>query len=402
MKFGIFYELQCPRPWEPDTEHKLYQNALSQVELADKLGYHYAWEVEHHFLEEYSHSPQPEVFLAAASQRTKQIRLGHGIIQLTSNHPARVAEKVACLDLVSNGRVEFGMGEGASITELGPFDRQMEDKRAVWEDAVRCVLPMFKDGGWEYDGPYFKFPLRNVLPKPIQKPHPPLWVACSQLETIEMAGRCGIGALGFQFLSADMANAWVHAYYNSFVLRQKKLADYQSNCNIAMVSYFMCAETDEEARRRADGVTFFQFSLAYYSNSRNRERAAPGTVSLWEEYLKWKIANPELAEKALTGGLIGSPETIRKKLRRFETSHVDQIILLNQAGKNSHPHICESLEMFASEVMPEFTAKEPEHQEWKRKVLSREIELEDIDTTPYKTRAGVGKGVAIGNLAAAE
>ncbi len=401
MKFGIFYELQCPRPWEADTEQKLYQNALSQVELADKLGYHYAWEVEHHFLEEYSHSPQPEVFLAAASQRTKQIRLGHGIIQLTTNHPARVAEKVACLDLVSNGRVEFGMGEGASITELGPFDRQMENKQAVWEDGVRCVLPMFKDGGWEYDGPYFKFPLRNVLPKPVQKPHPPLWVACSQLETIEMAGRCGIGALGFQFLSAEMANAWVHAYYNSFVLRQSKLADYQSNCNIAMVSYFMCAETDEEARRRADGVTFFQFSLAYYSNSRNRECAAPGTVSLWEEYLKWKIANPELAEKALFGGLVGSPETIRRKLRRFETSHVDQIILLNQAGKNSHPHICESLEMFAAEVMPEFTAKEPEHQEWKRKVLAREIELDDIDTTPFKQRAGVGRGVAIDKLATA-
>ena len=116
MKFGIFYELQCPRPWEQFTERDLYQNALTQVELADKLGYHYAWEVEHHFLEEYSHSPQPEVFLAAASQRTKNIRLGHGIIQLTTNHPARVAEKVACLDLVSNGRVEFGMGEGASIT----------------------------------------------------------------------------------------------------------------------------------------------------------------------------------------------------------------------------------------------------------------------------------------------
>ena len=130
---------------------------------------------------------------------------------------------------------------------------------------MRCILPMFTHEGWEYDGPYFKFPLRNVLPKPVQKPHPPLWVACSQLETIELAGRCGIGALGFQFLSAEMAHAWVHAYYNSFVKRQQKLADYQSNCNIAMVSYFMCAETDEEARRRADGVTFFQFSLAYYS-----------------------------------------------------------------------------------------------------------------------------------------
>ena len=401
MKFGIFYELQLPRPWGPDDERQLYQNALSQVELADRLGYDYAWEVEHHFLEEYSHSPQPEVFLAAASQRTKNIRLGHGIIQLPTNHPARVAEKVACLDLVSNGRVEFGMGEGASITELGPFDRQMEDKQAVWEDAVRCILPMFTHEGWEYDGPYFKFPLRNVLPKPVQKPHPPLWVACSQLPTIELAGRCGIGALGFQFLSAEMAHAWVHAYYNAYVKRQQKLCDYQSNCNIAMVSYFMCAETDEEARRRSEGVTFFQFALAYYSGSRNRERAAPGTVSLWEEYLAWKKANPERAERSVQGGLIGSPETIRRKLHRFAQSKIDSIILLNQAGRNRHDHICESLELFAEKVMPEFHAMEPEHWAWKQRVLSREIELEEIDTTPYRERIGVGKGVTIDRLVAA-
>jgi len=400
MKFGVFYEMQLPRPWGQNDERWLYQNALSQVELADKLGYDYAWEVEHHFLEEYSHSSQPEIFLAAASQRTKHIRLGHGIIQLTTNHPARVAEKVASLDLVSNGRVEFGMGEGGSITEIGPFDRAMEEKRPVWEDAVRAIMPMFKDGGCEYDGPYFKFPLRNVLPKPVQKPHPPLWVACSQLETIEMAGRRGIGALGFQFLSADMAHAWVHAYYNSFIKRQEKLGDYQSNCNIAMVSYFMCAETDEEARRRADGVTFFQFSLAYYSGSRNRVRAAPGTVSLWDEYNKWKRENPEAADRALRGGLIGSPDTIRRKLHRFKESNVDSIILLNQAGRNTHEHICESLELFAKEVMPEFHALEPGHQAWKQKVLSGEIQLEDIDTTPFKERQGVGKGVTIDRLVA--
>jgi alkanesulfonate monooxygenase SsuD/methylene tetrahydromethanopterin reductase-like flavin-dependent oxidoreductase (luciferase family) len=402
MKFGIFYELQLPRPWGPDDERQLYQNALSQVELADRLGYDYAWEVEHHFLEEYSHSPQPEVFLAAASQRTKNIRLGHGIIQLPTNHPARVAEKVACLDLVSNGRVEFGMGEGASITELGPFDRQMENKQEVWEDAVRCILPMFTHEGWQYDGPYFKFPLRNVLPKPVQKPHPPLWVACSQLPTIELAGRCGIGALGFQFLSADMAHAWVHAYYNAFTRRQQKLCDYESNCNIAMVSYFMCAETDEEARRRAEGVTFFQFSLAYYSGSRNRERPPPGTVSLWQEYQAWKRANPERAERSVQGGLIGSPETIRRKLHRFAQSKVDSIILLNQAGRNRHEHICESLELFAEKVMPEFHAMETEHQAWKQQVLNREIELEEIDTTPFRERGGVGKGVTIDRLVAAE
>jgi len=136
MKFGIFYEMQLPRPWAVDDERTLYQNALGQVELADKLGYDYAWQVEHHFLEEYSHSPQPEVFLAAASQRTKNIRLGHGIIQLTTNQPHRVAERVATLDLISGGRVEFGMGEGAGPAELHPFGVRVRDKRDRWEEAV--------------------------------------------------------------------------------------------------------------------------------------------------------------------------------------------------------------------------------------------------------------------------
>ncbi len=388
MKFGIFYELQLPRPWGEDDERSLYQNALDQIELADKLGYDHAWEVEHHFLEEYSHSPAPEVFLGAASQRTKRIRLGHGIVQLTTNHPARVAERIACLDLVSNGRVEFGIGEGASITELGGFDRAMEDKRLVWEDAVRCILPMFTHEGWEYHGPYFDFPLRNVLPKPVQRPHPPLWVACSQLETIEMAGRRGMGALGFQFLSADAAHAWVHAYYNAFTRRQELLTEHHTNPNIALVSYFMCAPTDEEARARADGVTFFQFALRFYAAAQGRERARPGTVNLWDEYNAWKRANPEAAARAISGGLVGSPETLRRKLRRFETSHVDQIILLNQAGRNRHDHICESLELFAREVMPEFQGHEPAHQAWKRDVLNGTIQLEELDTTPHRDRFG--------------
>src|SRR3974390_1107378 len=121
MRFGIFYEHQLPRPWEPDSEHRLLKDALEQIELADRLGFDYLWEVEHHFLEEYSHSSAPEVFLAAASQRTSRIRIGHGIVQLPFgfNHPARVAERIATLDLISDGRVEFGTGESSSGMELG-------------------------------------------------------------------------------------------------------------------------------------------------------------------------------------------------------------------------------------------------------------------------------------------
>jgi alkanesulfonate monooxygenase SsuD/methylene tetrahydromethanopterin reductase-like flavin-dependent oxidoreductase (luciferase family) len=388
MKFGIFYELQLPRPWEPGSEARLYHNALDQLELADGLGYDFAWEVEHHFLEEYSHSPAPEVFLAAASQRTKNIRLAHGIMQLTTTHPTRCAERIAALDILSRGRLEFGTGESASITELEPFGVAYDEKRAIWEEAIRAIIPMFGDGGCEHHGTYFHMPLRNVVPKPVQKPHPPLWVACSQLDTIAMAGRRGLGALAFQFLSAGAAHAWVHAYYNAFTKRLDKLADYQVNPNIALTSYFMCAETDEEARRRADGIPFFQFALRFYGQSANRERPPPGAVNLWDEYEKWKRANPEGLARALSGGLIGSPETLRRKLRRFETSHIDQVILLNQAGKNTHEHICESLELFAREVMPEFHARIPEQQAWKEKVLNREIELEEIDTAPFHDRYG--------------
>ncbi|MCS5637223.1 MAG: LLM class flavin-dependent oxidoreductase [Myxococcota bacterium] len=381
MKFGIFYEHQLPRPWTDDAEYQLLQNSLDEVELADRLGYDYAWEVEHHFLEEYSHSSAPEVFLAAASQRTQQIRLAHGIIQLTTNHPARVAERVSTLDLLSHGRVEFGIGEGSSITELHPFDRRFRDKREVWEDAVRAIIPMFSSKACEYHGKFFDFPLRNVLPKPLQKPHPPLWVACSQIETIEMAGKRGMGALGFQFVSAEAAEAWVNAYYNSYVKRLEKLADYATNPNIAVVSGFMCAETDEEAYRKSDGWTFFQFALRFYATHGVIE---PGSVSLWDEYLKWR-ETPKGKEQRKTG-LIGSPDTLREKLLKFEASNVDQVILLNQAGNNTHEDICDSLKLFAQEVMPEFQARDAEHQEWKKAVLASEVELPEIDTEPHNLR----------------
>jgi alkanesulfonate monooxygenase SsuD/methylene tetrahydromethanopterin reductase-like flavin-dependent oxidoreductase (luciferase family) len=388
MKFGIFYELQLPRPWQPGDEHRLYQNALQQIELADRLGYDHAWQVEHHFLEEYSHSPSPETFLAAASQRTRNIRLGHGIYQLTTNHPARIAERTASLDLLSNGRVELGMGESASITELEPFGVNMDNKREIFEEAVRALIPMFKDAPTEHHGKYFDMPLRMVIPKPLQKPHPPLWVACSQLETLAKVGEWGMGALGFQFVSADAAHAWVHAYYNAFVKRQNKLADYRTNPNIALVSFFMCAKTDEEARERADGDTFFQFALRFYAAAPGRRRPPAGTVNMWDEYHKWKQANPDAHAAALRGGLIGSPDTIRKKLRKFQSSNIDQVVLLNQAGRNVHEHICESLELFAKEVMPEFQGAHPELLKWKEKVLNREIELEEIDTSAFTDRYG--------------
>jgi hypothetical protein len=132
------------------------------------------------------------------------------------------------------------------------------------------------------------------------------------------------------------------------------------------------------------------FSSRCGFSARRRDASGPDpyTVNIWDEYNKWKAENPEAAARAILGGLIGSPDTIRRKLRRFRSSNIDQVILLNQAGRNTHEHICESLELFAREVMPEFHADEPAHQEWKRKVLGHEIELEEIDTQPFRDRFG--------------
>ena len=378
MKFGVFYELQLPRPWHEHAEYELMQNALVQIELADQLGYDYAWQTEHHFLEEYSHASAPEVFLAAASQRTKKIRLGHGIIQLTTNQPQRVAERVATLDLISGGRVEFGMGEGAGPAELHPFNVRVRDKRERWEEAVRAIIPMFTRTDWEFHGQYHDFVARNVVPKPLQKPHPPLWVACSNIQTIAEAGAWGMGALGFSFVSPDAAMAWVHRYYNMLLNRPNRLTDYPLNPNVAIVNGFMCAPTDEEALERASGWTFFIFALSHYG----REGiAAPGTGNLWEAFQTWR--ETDKAKAALSNGLIGSPATIRKRLRQFQAAHVDQVILLNQAGKTTHADICDSLRLFAEQVMPEFHDGEAAHAIWKQAVLKRDIVLEELDTTPY-------------------
>ena len=249
MKFGIFYEHQLPRPWKENDELKLYQDALDQVELADNLGIDYVREVEHHFLEEYAHYSAPEVFLAACSQPTKNIRLGHGIKLMPPNynHPARVAEEVATLDLVSNGRVEFGTGESSSLAELGGFKIPVEEKRNQWLEAVEQTCNMMAMEPYPgYEGKYFSMPCRNVVPKPMQRPHPPLWVACSNRETIKLAAKLGIGALTFAFVDPDEAKLWVDDYYR--ILKEECIPiGHSINPNIAMVTSFGCHQDHDEA-----------------------------------------------------------------------------------------------------------------------------------------------------------
>ncbi|MFY9587105.1 MAG: LLM class flavin-dependent oxidoreductase, partial [Actinomycetota bacterium] len=392
MRFSLFYEHQLPRPWDPDAERRLYQDALEQVEIADRVGFDIVWEVEHHFMEEYSHSSAPEVFLAAASQRTQRIRLGHGIVQVPHgvNHPARVAERIATLDLVSNGRVEFGTGESSSAAELGGFGVVRTDKRAMWEDAMQAITRMFVEepfAGWESH--YLRMPPRNVVPKPVQKPHPPLWVACSRRETIHFAARNGIGALSFSFVEPEDAGEWVAEYYRLLESDECVPVGFSVNPNVAVVLPMMCHQDEQTAIDRGiDGAHFFGYALAHYYGITPHE---PGVTSLWEEFQEGRnIAgyareviladDAPLAVKVFRGalgsmrGAVGTPAQIAELCRRYEAVGVDQIGFVLQAGTNKHEDICEALELFGKEVIPQFAEEREEGERAKAERLAPFIE----------------------------
>jgi len=373
MRFGIFYEHQLPRPWGPESEHTLLRDALEQIELADRSGIDYVWEVEHHFLEEYSHSSAPEVFLAAASQRTRQIRLGHGIVQAPSavNHPARIAERIATLDLVSDGRVEFGTGEASSAAELGGFGVPRDAKRAMWEETLDVVTRMFAEQPFTgHHGDFITVPPRYVLPRPLQKPHPPLWVACSRRETIHLAARSGIGALSFSFVEPEDAGRWVREYYDLIGSDECVPRGFAVNANVAVVLPMMLHHDEATAIDRGiDGAHFFAYSLGHYYGGGTH---VVGGTDLWQRFgaeraehgfsreIVEASAQP-LAVRLLQAGLgslrgaIGTPEQVTDLIERYQAAGVDQIMFVLQSGRNRHEHICESIELFARDVLPRFT-----------------------------------------------
>jgi len=380
MRFGVFYELQLPRPWNEGDEHRLFSEALEQIVLADRLGFDFAWEVEHHFLDEYSHSSAPEVFLAAAAGLTKSIRLGHGIRQVIPNynHPARTAEGLATLDLLSNGRVEFGIGEGATRLELHAFGIPAREKRAMALEAAEQVCNMMVLTPYPgFEGNSFSMPCRNVLPKPLQKPHPPLWMACTNRDTIKVAARNGIGALAFNFIDPDEAQTWSNSYYDTIKSDECVPLGWSVNANLAMVSAFSMHEDRAEAIRRGqDNFEFFRYS----QQKLVAEDFVPGCSNMWEEFMEARgdasdqLIQAALAHSEFDGAGIGTPDDMRRHLKDLQNAGVDQVIFLQQAGRNTHQNICESLELFAKSVMPEFSRDAQKREDQKSKELAPYID----------------------------
>ena len=282
------------------------------------------------------------------------------------NHPARVAERIATLDLVSNGRVEWGTGESASHMELGGFNVDPKCKREMWAECTRETAKMMVQSPYAgYEGQYFSMPPRNVLPKPLQSPHPPPWVACSSRDSLRYAARYGLGALTFAFVDAEEAKFWVEEYYDLFEKECEPLAQ-RVNPNIAMVSGFSCHDDEDVAVARGlDGLRFFRFALAHYYHNGSQ---IPGETDIWQLYRQ----TPQDPAEARAG--IGTPDQIREHLEIMENAGVDQVVFIQQAGANRHEDICESLELFAERVLPDFKERDGAQVAEKNERLAEVIE----------------------------
>ncbi|MEE9280770.1 MAG: LLM class flavin-dependent oxidoreductase [Myxococcota bacterium] len=355
MKFGIFFELSVPRPWDAESEHRVYHESLEQARLADELGFDCVWAVEHHFLEEYSHSSSPELFLTACAMQTTNIRVGHGIVICVPefSHPIRIAERAATLDILSHGRLEFGTGRSGTWTELGGFGSNPDETKKTWDEFVRVIPKMWTQERFGYEGLSFSMPTRCVLPKPYQKPHPPMWVAVTSPGTEIDAAERGLGALGVSFGSPAEQERKIRGY-KTRIANCEPVGDVV-NDNIAALNFLYCHEDHETGvaiGRRMTGSFNYHASQLLSAREAYPTRSYP-TLGL--------LPGPrrQAAEDAEGRGgetvAIGNPEQISKVIARFESTGFDSMnFLLNTVETIPQEEVLASLRLFAKEVMPRF------------------------------------------------
>jgi alkanesulfonate monooxygenase SsuD/methylene tetrahydromethanopterin reductase-like flavin-dependent oxidoreductase (luciferase family) len=244
------------------------------------------------------------------------------------------------------------------------------------EAAEQIANMMVMDPYPGFEGKGFSFPCRNVVPKPVQKPHPPMWMACTNRDTIKIAASIGVGALAFSFVDPEEARNWAEIYYGIIKSDECVPIGHAVNANLAMVSNFSVHhDRDEAIRRGQEGFEFFGYAV----NALVAHDAVPGRSSLFADFQRSRalsdeeiIAARKMSERNANG--IGTPADIRDHIAAFRDAGVDQVIFLQQAGRNKHQHICESLELFAAEVMPAFKAEVAEREARKAAELGPYIE----------------------------
>jgi alkanesulfonate monooxygenase SsuD/methylene tetrahydromethanopterin reductase-like flavin-dependent oxidoreductase (luciferase family) len=374
VKFDLLYELQIPKPHDERSEYRCYQEALEQIELADRLGFDTVWCVEHHFLVEFAHSSAPEVFLSAVAQRTKRIRIGHGVVLLPHkfNHPIKVAERVAALDLLSDGRVEFGTGRSSQYEQAG-FEIDTELSRDMFLESLEMIPRMWTEDPFEYKGRFVSVPSRSIIPKPLQKPHPPIWMAATSPQSWEVAGKLGIGILGLTiFVSVPQLADRVRAYRAS--LKDAKPVGKFVNDQVGAFTIVHAADTQKEAVENGGADAAINYLL--YAFRVLGGFAEPSGRGMQREYAELEVKSTpyrdmiskeypiivkmqrnqctfeDLDQEDMV--IVGDVDHCIRKVERYKQAGLDRLLCLMQVDRLPHERVMRSIELFGKEILPRF------------------------------------------------
>ena len=381
MKFGLAYEMQRPTL----DDHAVVEETIDQCILADEMGFDYVWFVEHHFLTTFSSSPCPEVIFGALSRLTRRIRLGFGVVILPYHHPVRVAERVAMVDHLSNGRVDFGTGRSAPYEQTG-MGIDPRDTREMWEESLSMIPKIWESDTFEWEGKFWNVPPRQVLPKPFQKPHPPIWVAALQPATYEMAAQKGIGVMALGISAPSVLEPHIQAYRQNIQKAQPVGASVNNQWLSSLFGY--CGEDNQAARELCANSlkTFFGPGRPYVQDQKDvyqrlleqwgglpehlvhnfsryidvKEVSGQGAATqfdlsggsalarkIWEE-----MDADTLAQRGVT--VSGDPESCINAIKLHQATGVDQVQFLMATETIGHAAVMKSIELFGKHVIPAF------------------------------------------------
>lgn len=365
MEFSLFNSLYTPHQeyenlddqWSVEAQR--LKNEVAWTVAADRAGFKYTWATEHHFLTEYSHLSSNEAFLGYLAGVTERIHIGSGIFNITPpvSHPAKVAEKVAMLDHLSNGRFEFGVGRGSSTTEQRGFGiTDPEETKKMVDEVLPEFKKMWAQTEYSFEGEYFSMPPRNVLPKPFSDPHPPMWVAAGNPGTFEKAARLGLGVLCFTTGSPETLKPLIEVYKNT-IDKAEPVGDYV-NDNVMVTSQMLCLEDGQRARDVACNMTSgYQNTLVFhYLDTFPRPEGIPAWPNLIPD------PTPVTIEDAIKAHLVmtGTPDEVAKAVKEYEDAGADQVCFGMLSTTMPIEIAIEAVETFGEHVIPQFD-KDPIH-----------------------------------------
>ncbi len=346
MKFGYFAEFEQTRETSHDVA-AMYRDHIEQVCFAERHGFESVWVLEHHFTDTYSYCSAPEILLTAIAGRTSTIRIGPGVCLLPYHNPVTVAERYATLDVLSGGRLEFGVGRGVVNFEWNRFRPEpYEHSRDMMYEALELILKCWTRDEVVHHGRYYQFkePI-NVIPKPLQKPHPRVHIAGTSPESAGLYGSLGWNVLGICSFHPDVEIA---RQARAFREGQSRAARHQ-NAEFSVIIFIHCARTDAEADARISPYHKWFYTTMGRSYGLDKD---PNPANMVARYMRGEAAFDDFKR----GGMIvsGSPETCIKRLQAMAAAGVDRVMCQFRLGLMPADEVMESLSLFCREVVPAF------------------------------------------------